>query len=143
MWTAPSATEFKAYFVRDFPYGSDVNNNVLDADITKAIAEAQVHFNPDAFDTNANATIAFMYAAAWALVNNMQTSMKGLSAQARLAVNASSVDGASVNFVVPEDFMRDSKFSMYATNAYGLKYLSYIIPLCVGRMGVAIGETTP
>lgn len=143
LWQPPTAESFRGYFVRDFPYGSDITLNILDADITRAIAEAQVHFNPDLFDTTANATIAFMYAAAWGLVNNIQNSMKGLSAQTRLALQSSGVDGTSQSFIVPEDFMKDSRFAMYATNAYGLRYLSFIIPLCVGRIDIAIGQTTP
>jgi hypothetical protein len=146
-WTAPTIAEFKAFFVRDFPYapsGDEGNlEYILDADITKAIAEGQINFNEDLFATEAQATLAFMYLAACLLVTNILNSSNGLSAQAKFAIQAASVDGVSQSFAIPEDFLKDSSFSIYAGNAYGVKYLSLVIPLCIGNITITQGYTTP
>ena len=41
-----TVADFKAYFVRDFVYSATIEiGKVVDADITKAFAEAKVNFN--------------------------------------------------------------------------------------------------
>ena len=64
-WAAPTVAQFKSYFVRDFPYApaSDAANSeyILDADITKAIAEAGAKFNPGlGYGEDSAVTMAFM-----------------------------------------------------------------------------------
>ena len=36
MFNNPAVSDFKAQFFRDFPYGTDVNNTILDQDIANA-----------------------------------------------------------------------------------------------------------
>jgi Protein of unknown function (DUF4054) len=146
-WAAPTTTQFKAFFGRDFsfaPADDAVNTDyVCDADITKAIGEAQINFNSGLFGTDDNSTNVFMYLAAFHLVENLRNSAKGISAQAQMAINSSSVGGVSVNYVIPEDITKDSQLSVYLTNGYGKKYLTLVIPYLSGNINVYQGTTVP
>jgi hypothetical protein len=137
-WTAPTVTDFKNFFTRDFPFGSDAEH-VMDADISRAILEATVDFNVDLDDEN---HVVFMHLIAFHLVEDLKLSAKGVAAQAVFAASSKSVGGVSVSFTIPDQFARDPKIASYAANGYGMKYLSLVLPQLVGGGQVVRGTTT-
>ncbi len=143
-WAQPSVADFKAVFTRDFPYApvSDPLNTkyVTDADISRAINDAIIEFNDGLF--GAFTTQIFMYLAAYNLVQNIQTAMKGMSAQAQFVMNSTNVGGVSVGNMVVGQFADDPYLSKYLKNAYGQKYVELVHPYLIGRVRVAEGATT-
>lgn len=147
MWTQPTVEEFKEFFIRDFNFApADDPNNldyVIDSDITKAITAAMIHFPTDLFGSDDNNTYAFMYLAGFYLVSAIQVSSKGLSSQSKFPISGNSVGSVSINFSIPERYSKDPYLSSLTTNGYGMMYLSLIIPLLVGNVGIALGTTLP
>ena len=46
----PTVQDFKDYFFRDFPFGTDPNVSVLDQDISKAMVQCRSAINQALFD---------------------------------------------------------------------------------------------
>jgi hypothetical protein len=146
MWTAPSASDFKTFFARDFNFApaSDATNDdfVMDSDLTRAIAEAEMNFNSSLYGDDDKVTIVFMYLAAFHLVVNLQNSSKGISSQSKFPVSSNSVGGVSISFAIPERYTKDAFLNQYTQNGYGMKYLSMALPHAVGVAAAAYRETS-
>ena len=146
-WTAPSIADFKAYFTRDFNYATEHDEPqndeyVLDSDITKAIAEAEINFNAELYGTDAQVTAVFMYLVAFCLVINLQNSSKGIASQSKFPISSNSVGGVSVSYQIPDKYAKDPVLSQYTQNGYGMKYLSLVIPYLTGNVELIEGTTT-
>lgn len=145
MYTLPEVSAFKAYFVRDFNYApeGDPDNQeyVMDADISRAYAQAQVAFNEDLFPQGAE--IAFLWLSAFYLVSDIQISSKGFASQSNFPISSKSAGGVSVSYAIPERYSKSPYLSIYTQNGYGLKYLSMVIPRLVGNIGYIGGATNP
>jgi hypothetical protein len=146
-WTAPTITEFKTYFSRDFNFATDHDEPeneeyVLDADVIKALTEAGINFNDSLYGSDAQVTAVFMYLVAFHLVVNLQNSAKGISSQSKFPISSNSVGGVAISFQIPERFSKDASLNQYMTNGYGMKYLSLALPFLVGNIGLIEGTTT-
>jgi hypothetical protein len=143
-WVAPTVAEFKANFVRDFPYApvNDANNlkYIIDADIQSAINAAQVNFNNCLFGTNT--TPIFMYLAAHTLVMAIRNSSMGLNSQAKFPLEASSVGAVSITNNINERFASDPIFAGLLKTGYGQMYLDLVYPYTVGNVDMSCGRTT-
>ena len=143
-WVAPTTAQFQAYFFRDFPYAPANDptnlNYVCPQDIANASAEAQVNFSAGVFGNNADTF--FYYLWAHYLVQNIQNSQKGLSAQAQFALENSSVGSVSLSNQIVDRFKDDPIFSSLLTTAYGKKYLDLAYPYTIGGVGIICGNTT-
>jgi hypothetical protein len=144
MWTAPTVSEFKAFFIRDFPYAPEAEPDnlsyVVNNDISRAITEGQIPFNSDLFGDNA--TSIFMYLAAHFLAVNLQNAQKGIQGQARFPALSKSVGSVSVSNALPEKFVNNPLFSGYLKTSYGQKYLELAYPYTIGRAKLIRGATT-
>src|SRR3982750_511646 len=87
----PTITEFKTFFVRDFPFGSDPATSILDQDIANAYQLTNVNFNPDLWADQAAYTLGYLYLSAHYLVVNIQTSSQGIAGQYNWNANSKSV----------------------------------------------------
>ena len=143
MWTPPIASDFKAFFARDFYFAPDSNPDDLDLvtnnDINQAIAEAQVHFNTGLYGSDSNITTVFMYLAAFHLCRKIQVSTKGLASQSRFPINSYSVGGVSIGFTLPDTYSKDPFLSSLTANGYGMRFLEFTLPLLSGNVFVACG----
>lgn len=143
-WTAPTIEEFKAKFKRDFPYApeNDADNLdfITDDDIQAAIDEASLEFNSSIFGDSS--TTIFLYLAAYHLVQNIQTSTRGLSAQASFVLESTGVGSVNVSNKISGRFSDDPAFSSYLKNAYGQKYIELAYPYTIGNVETILGETT-
>jgi hypothetical protein len=136
----PTVQTFKTKFARgQFPYGT-VLPDILDADISDAIAEAEAVFNPGLYpaDYPEIGTLCELYLTAHFLVTDIDAADSG--GQTRLLQNSRSVDGVSESLEIP-DWMKNSEF---ATTYYGQKFLIHSRPFIIGQ-GIAIagGATLP
>ena len=145
-WTAPSIDDFKSRFARDFPFANEKDPDnldfITDGDIQNAIDYATMDFNEGIFGAATGATYLFLLLTAYHLVENIQTSQKGLSAQSQFVTENISVGGVSVGNIVSERIAADPVLSKYMKNAYGQKYIEMALPYLVGRVAVVSGRTT-
>lgn len=145
MPTPPDATAFKAFFVREFPYGS-TPDTVMDADITRALAEVVPVFNPAIWTSDEYAT-AYLYVAAHNLALNIQAAgglltapgSAGIDSQGRAPVSSVSVGPVSQSFEIPERVKNSPILSGFMRTAFGQRYLEMLTPKLVGNVAVASG----
>jgi hypothetical protein len=139
-------TDFKAHFVRDFPYyqGEGCSKEfVTDDDINKAFTEAQANFNVDLFSSDTTLKLCYLYLTAHYLVTDFQIAAQGLNSVGYNQVTSRSVGSVSESYAIPDWMLNNPVLSAYATTRYGQKYLSLIRPLLIGHVGIAQGYTTP
>ena len=133
----PAVTDFQTFFARDFNFApADDPTNlelVQPGDITRAIAEANINFNPELF---ADPSIPYLYLVAFHLVADLQNSAKGISSQSKFPISSNSVGNVSITFQIPDKFMKNAVIQQYAQNGYGKKYLEFALP---GLVGVSAG----
>ncbi len=145
-FVTPSVDDFKDQFFRDFKYAPEGSENdlnfITDRDINKAYAQALINFNAGIFGTDAEATLIFLWLAAFYLVYDLQTSAQGIGSQANFPVTSKSVGNVSASFQIPDKIMKNPTLAIYAMNGYGMKYLSMALPYTVGNVRVVNGTTT-
>jgi len=141
-----SATDFKAYFTREFSYGVDANN-VRDADISRAIAEAAIVFNEALWGSAAEAKIAYEYLTAHFLVialrNNggLGVQKKGTFSTGGGAVNSKSAGPLSVSFTLSSMVTEYPQLSQMLETGFGQTYLTMLSPRLVGNIVAVEGMT--
>ena len=143
-WTPPTVSQFKSYFFRDFPYlptntVDNPNDYVQPQDIQNAINLALVNFNSSLFGSAAQITTVFMYLAAFYLVQNLKTSARGIYAQLNFPTASAGVGGVNISFQVPDKVTKSPFLFAYTGNAYGMAYLSLVLPQTIGNVG-AVGS---
>lgn len=141
MYLNPTIAEFKAYFFRDFPYGTDINTSVTDADINKAFSQTNVNISQGLFQNQETYQIGYLLLAAHYLVTDLRMSSQGLSGQYNWAETSKSVGSVSQSFAIPQGILDNPYFAMLARTNYGAKYLELIVPLLAGNVGIAFGRT--
>lgn len=142
-YTAPTIAQFKAQFVRDFPYGTDPNVSVIDTDITNAFALVDSQINQDFWPTQSNYQQGYCYLAAHYLVLNLRSSSQGISGQFNWAQASKGVGGVSESFSVPERVQNNPLLMMLTKTNYGAMYLQLILPYLDGQMFSVCGFTSP
>lgn len=141
---AVTVEDFKAQFVRDFPYTpTDSGDYVTDADITRAFGEADMNFNAALFSTETQQDLAYLYLSAHYLVLDMRMGEGGINAQSVFNVSSKSVGNVSVSYAIPEAYTKSARLEYYSKTPYGLKYLSFVLPRIVGNAETIEGETQP
>lgn len=137
---APTVEEFKAQFTRDFMYGSS-SDSVMDSDIATAIVQASFSVNEGLFSDETSYKFAFNYLAAHNLVMNLKASSQGVGGSFSWLESSKSVGSVSQSFQIPELIMKNPAFAMLSKTNYGAYYLSLILPLASGQIGVVAGTT--
>lgn len=141
MFTDPTVSDFKAYFVRDFPYGADPTTQVLDADIQKAINLVHCQINQELFCDQAEYTIGFLLFSAHMLLISIQNSSQGLSSQFEWPLSSKSVGSVSVGMSIPSQINDNPVYSYYTKTGYGAQYLMMIFSRITGQMFTTFGGT--
>lgn len=124
-------------------YPDDVDNYVMDSDITKAFSEAQLVFNQALFNSDANIKLGYLYCTAHYLVNDINTSNAGLQSLGSNPVTARTVGSVSESYSIPPWYLDNPLFLFYNKTGYGQKYLSFLIPQLVGNVISVCGTTLP
>jgi len=140
-----TASDFKAFFDRgQFLFGSTAPYafpEVRDADITKAIAEAEAIFNGDLYPVDEGiCEQALNYLTAHFVQLDLETIESG--GQTKLLQTSRSADGISESLSIPE-WMNAGEFAFYATTYYGQKYLILSKPYLDGGVFSVPGRTSP
>lgn len=139
----PSIVDFKNQFVRDFPYGTDPNTSVLDADIGNAFIFTNVNINQGNWSDQGSYSLGYNLLAAHYLVLNLRASSQGINGQYNWIQNSKSVQGVSEAFSIPDRILANPLFAMLAKTNYGAQYLQLLLPQLVGQSFVAFGRTRP
>jgi len=139
----PSVADFQGYFVRDFPYGTDPANNVIDADIAKAFQMTNINFNPGLFGDQASYAVCYLLLSAHYLVTNLRASSQGINGQWAFLEQSKSVGALSQSFAIPQRILDDPYFSVFTTTNYGMQYLQMILPQLCGQVFTVVGSTRP
>lgn len=143
MYVAPMVIDFKNYFNRDFPYGADIENNVLDTDITKAFGLTELAINPVLWGSQNAYTTGYLFLAAHFLVLNIRASTQGLNGQYNWAQNSKAVSGVAEAFTIPDRIANNPDFMQYTKTNYGAQYLNLLWPKLSGVMFTVCGRTLP
>lgn len=143
MFTNPSVSDFKTYFTRDFPFGTDPDTSVIDGDISRAMEEADAVINQDLFSTQNNFNVGFMLLSAHNLVTNLRASSQGVSGQFEWLTSSKGVGSVSVGLSIPAAIQENPVFAMLTKTNYGAKYLNMVYPMLAGQMFSTAGATNP
>lgn len=139
----PTVSSFKAYFVRDFPYGENIETSVLDADITKAIDRATVICNTNLFSSQDEFTLGFLLLTAHYLVSDLRNSSQGLSGKATWLESSKGVSSVSVSHSIPSIIADNPQYSYFMNTSYGVEYLMLIYTNLIGNVVTVDGGTNP
>ena len=142
-YTNPTITDFKSYFVRDFPYGTDPNTSILDQDIANAFQETQVNMNQGLWSSQATYNLGYLLLSAHYLVINIRSSSQGISGQFGWLQNSKAVGSVSEGLSIPQRILDNPMFSMLSKTNYGARYLMMVLPQLAGQMFSVEGTTQP
>lgn len=141
----PSVDDFKAYFVRDFPYAADNEGLefVQDADINKALTKTGMLLSEALATDQEFFTTIYLYLAAHNLVMDLRASSQGVGSQANWLQSGKAVGGVSESFSIPERILKNPSFSLYSRTGYGMEFLNFVYPRLVGAVYFGPGRTLP
>lgn len=142
-YTNPSVADFKNQFVRDFPYGVDPNNNVLDSDITYAFQMTNVNINCALFPDQGTYSLAYNLLSAHYLVTNLRASSQGINGQYNFLQQSKNAGSISEAFGIPQRILDNPYFSMLTKTNYGAMYLQLLLPQLSGQVYNVYGSTRP
>ncbi len=137
----PTVADFKSYFFRDFPYGTDVETQVLDQDIAKAFQQVNVNINQALFGDQSSYTIGYLLMSAHFLVINLRASSQGLNGSYAFLENSKSVGNVSQGFSIPQRILDNPYWAMLMTTSYGAEFLMMILPQLCGQVFTVLGRT--
>ncbi len=143
MFNNPSVADFKAYFFRDFPYGTDVETSVVDQDIAKCFQQTNINMNQQLWADQASYNVGYLLLAAHYLVVDLRMSSQGLSGQYSWLPSGKSVGSVSESFSIPQRILDDPYMAGLCQTNYGAKYLQLILPQLSGQIFIAPGSTRP
>lgn len=139
----PSVQDFKDYFFRDFPYGSDIETSVTDQDIAKAYQQTNVNINEGLFDGQSAYTVGYLLLSAHYLVMDLRASSQGISGQFSWTEQSKSVGNVAQAFAIPQRILDNALWSLYTQTTYGAQYLQLILPSLSGQVFISYGSTRP
>lgn len=142
-YTAVTVADFKAFFVRDFPYGTDMDTSVLDADISKALLTAGINFNEGLWESQSSFSTSYLYLSAHYLVDSIKASSSGLASQYSGNTTSKSVGNVSESYQIPDLIKNTPWLAGLYTSKYGEIFLNLITPRLVGNVLTMPGWTTP
>lgn len=124
-------------------YDASLDDYIQDDDIERSFDEAEFNINQSIFSTDEQIKLAFLYISAHYLVNDIRAVGQGIESQGSFNVSARSVGRVSETYAIPQRYLDSPTFSFYTTSAYGMKYLSLVMPHLIGNVGVVGGGTNP
>lgn len=149
----PNVPDFKAYFVRDFPYapedaGSQGGDNrgldyVLDADINKALNRVELMLNEAIISTQAFYTECYLLLAAHNMVMSLRNSSQGVASQPEWLRVGKAAGAVSESQQIPQRILDNPQLAMLQRTGYGQEYLELIVPLLTGQIFWVPGRTLP
>lgn len=107
----------------------DVNAYLTDDDIEKAIDQAQLRFPTNLFKPEER-DIPELFLTAFYMVLDFKCSSTGINGNASSIgfTTSKSVGSVSESYSLPSWALNNPTYSIYTSNPYGIKYLSYLLP---------------
>ncbi len=139
----PSISDFRQFFARDFPFGTDINTSVLDSDIVKAFSLTNVNFNQDLWANQESYAVGYNLLSAHYLVMNLRASSQGINGQFAFLEQSKSVGSVSQSFAIPQRVLDNPDWAILMKTNYGAAFLQLVIPQMAGQMFIAYGSTRP
>lgn len=139
----PSVADFQNQFFRDFNYGTDVNNNVLNRDIANAFVMTNITINPALWADQASYSLGYLLLSAHFMVLSLRSSSQGINGQFNWAQNSKTVGPVTESFEIPERIKNNPDFMQYYKTNYGAAYMALLWPLLCGQMFTVAGHTKP
>lgn len=139
----PTITDFKEYFFRDFPYGTDINTSVTDQDIANAMNMTSLQINKGLFSGQDFYSLGYLLLSAHYLVMNLRTSSQGINGQFAFLEQSKSVGSVNQSFAIPQRVLDNPDWSILMKTNYGAQYLQLLIPQLCGQTFVVAGSTRP
>ncbi len=139
----PAVIDFQNQFVRDFPYGTDPNTQVLSSDIAYAFQMANLAINPCLWPDQGSYTMGYLLLAAHFLVLNLRASSQGLNGQWNWAQNSKAVGAVNEGFEIPERIKQNPDFMQYYKTNYGAQYMNLLWPQLAGQIFTVFERTKP
>jgi hypothetical protein len=152
----PSVGDFKAYFVRDFPYGDEEAPSggdggstsapldfVLTSDIQKALNRTALMINEALAPDQAFFTEIYLLLSAHNMVMSLRVSSQGVGSQPEWLRVGKSAGSVSESFQIPERFVQNPQLALLQRTGYGQEYLELILPNLIGQISWVPGRTLP
>lgn len=121
----------------------DQNNYVSVNDIQNAFNDAMVLFNQCLWGTVQQTTNGFLTLAAHFLSLNMRAAISGIQSVGDQVMASRGAGGINASYAIPADYQADPVLAQYTTTAYGMKYLSMVLPLLRGNIVPVRGAVAP
>lgn len=142
-YTNPSVSDFKSYFNRDFPYGTDIDTSVTDGDITKAMEQTFITINQAFFNSQQAYNVGYYLLSAHNLVMNLRASSQGINGQASWLQQSHGAGSVNESFAIPQQILNNPLYSILTKTNYGMQYLNMVLPYLTGVVGWVPGRTLP
>lgn len=139
----PSVADFKSFFVRDFPYGTDPETSILDADIGKAFQFTNVNMNQGLFGDQGSYNIGYLLLSAHYLVMNLRSSSQGINGQFAFLESGKSVGSVSQSFAIPQRVLDNPDWAILMKTNYGAQFLQLVLPQLAGQVYPVAGRSLP
>lgn len=142
-YVKPTLEDFKAYFVRDFPFGTNIDEHVLDSDIQKAMLKADAFILTKCFSSQEMFSLGYYFLTAHYLVLSLRASSQGINGKYEFLQTSRSVGSVSEGVSIPESISKNPLYMSFMQSNYGGEYLNMVLPCISTAVFVTEGRTTP
>jgi hypothetical protein len=139
----PSVQNFKDFFNRDFPYGTDMSTSILDSDITKAFTFVNVNISQNLFGDQGSYNVGYLLLSAHYLVMNLRASSQGINGQFNFLQQSKSVGAISEAFGIPQRILDNPDWAILCKTNYGAQFVQLVLPQLAGQIFSVAGSTRP
>lgn len=139
----PTVVDFKSFFIRDFPYGTDPNVSILDGDITKAFTFTNVNMNQGLFSDQGSYNVGYLLLSAHYLVMNIRASSQGINGQFNFLQQGKGAGSVNESFAIPQRVLDNPDWAILTKTNYGAQFLQLVIPQLCGQIFNVYGSTRP
>ncbi len=139
----PTINDFKTFFVRAFPFGTDLNTQVLDQDIANAYLMTNPQINQALFIDQSSYTLGYFNLSAHFLVTSLRASSQGLNGQFNWLEQSKAAGTVNQAFSIPQRILDNPYWAMLTKTNFGAAYLGLIFPQLAGQIYVVAGSTRP
>ena len=115
---------------------------ITDEDITKAMSQAIINANSRFGNSCQEKRTIYLHLVAFYLVMDWKNAAAGAASAYSGLVASKSVGDVSESYNFPTWLMNSPLYSLYATNGFGLKYLSLILPYLSCTIMFSTGRST-
>lgn len=142
-YCAPGVGDFKAYFVRDFPYAADDQGLefVQDSDIQKALMKTGWMLNQTLASCQDMYTFLYLTLSAHNMVIDLRNAAQGVASQGDWLTVGKAAGPVSQSFQIPQRILDNPEWAALSLTGYGMDFLQVVIPQLTGQIFFVPGRT--